>query len=72
MNDLAHLPVSNWPTLQIYAAFKQYWHASIQFMKASTLPGPPVRHVEAYSYWQKVHDEAFPALIELLRCARKL
>jgi len=29
MRDLAHIPVTLWPSVEAYLAFKKYWHASI-------------------------------------------
>ena len=36
MRNLALLPVTNWPTLDIYTEFKRYWIASEDFTRGET------------------------------------
>ena len=36
MRDLASIPVTNWPTLDIYTEFKRYWRASEDFTRGET------------------------------------
>lgn len=33
MKDLAFLPVMHWPSLPVYAEFKQYWFHSLELIK---------------------------------------
>jgi hypothetical protein len=35
MCDLAHLPVTGWPSLESYASFKQYWFFSLKTLETS-------------------------------------
>lgn len=35
MNDLAHLPVVGWPSLESYASFKRYWFISLKVLETS-------------------------------------
>jgi hypothetical protein len=60
MEDLDSLPVTSWPSLETYAAFKRYWNVSIR-----------VSILSDYSQWEKDHDQWFATLRSSLRCAAK-
>ena len=30
MSDLAHMPITQWPSIESYASFKKYWFAAIK------------------------------------------
>jgi hypothetical protein len=39
MRDLACAPVTVWPSLEVYAHFKQYWFISNEILRTSNTPG---------------------------------
>jgi hypothetical protein len=68
MNDLAHLPVTHWPTLETYAEFKRYWYATESFLKMAGTTN--ANKVDLYNQWQNAHDEGLVALMNSLKSAR--
>jgi hypothetical protein len=72
MADLASLPVTNWPALEIYMEFKRYWQISIEFTKKGGghfYAG----HMYAGNMGDKrrvARQESLVKLSKLLQCAR--
>lgn len=55
MRDLAHMPVTSWPSLETYRCFKLYWFFSVQLLETSNthpinVSGLPPK-LEAHDYW---------------------
>lgn len=61
MTDLAHLPVTEWPTVNSYFYFKRYWQNSLVLLKIYEQPGnykdaiPELKREYAFLY-NTVHD----------------
>jgi hypothetical protein len=68
MRDLAHVPVTSWPSLDAYACFKQYWHKSNQALDTSNMS--PINREDAERKL-KENDEGLLALRRALESALK-
>jgi hypothetical protein len=68
MTDLATFPVTSWPTLASYAAFKRYWFASINFLQMAGTTN--ANKAELYAQWRTTYDQSLLTLKETLRSAR--
>lgn len=55
MSDLAHIPVTSWPSLDAYASFKRYWFFALQVLETSNISPINVDDLrlklEAHDYW---------------------
>ena len=68
MRDLAHLPVSNWHSLEAYGEFKRYWYACIKLGESAGINN--VDRQAIFDDWKRRHDESLPKLMTALGMAR--
>ncbi len=68
MRDLAHVPVTSWPSLDAYTCFKQYWFKSNQALDTSDMS--PINREDAERKL-KENDEGLLALRRALETALK-
>jgi hypothetical protein len=67
MIDLAHLLVTQWPSLAEYASFKQYWFASTRILETSNVNSSKIDLSKALSE----HDARLKDLNAALQIARR-
>jgi hypothetical protein len=67
MRDLAFVPVTQWPSLEAYARFKQYWFISLRILETSHVNASSIDISKALSE----HDVRLKELNAALQNSRR-